>query len=202
MGGKRESDVLGMDAPFAGQGVPEDETQAPAGMAGGAPRIARVRKEWDESEMETTPPWEVYGTTPEDVLASLEALGDEWGRGGGRFYAKYEDESDGSVTAVVYATFVKILPTWVDEEEGEPDARTRWDAMMVALDRHEQRHVDIAVEEVTRYADGLPGKKCSSIGALQNQAEASLEARQKKLDSAGQSDHGRKPGHKYGDVAY
>jgi predicted secreted Zn-dependent protease len=161
-----------------------------------------VRREWDESDPVTEPPWEVSGKTVAEVRESLEDLGAEWGKGGGTFYAKFVDEEDGSVTAVVYAQFVKILPTWKDEEDAEADAKARWKTMMKALERHEQRHVDIALEAVKEFADSLPGTLCSGIVNRHAQAEKKMQTAQKRFDSPECSDHGTKPKCPYGGVDY
>lgn len=72
--------------------------------------------------------------------------------------------------------------------------------MAPKLEAHEQRHVDIAVEEADRVAADLAVKSVDDMVPTINAGNARMQQRQNDLDSPNNSDHGAKPHVTYGGV--
>jgi len=131
--------------------------------------IIKVTKDWDPPAPDTTPWVKAPGATLADVSAALEA-NDEWGQGGGRLRSER-------------------IPV---------AAKKEWDRMSGKLMAHEQRHVDIAIEEFDKVASGLIGKDIDHIPPMVTAANAAAAKQQKQLDK--DTNHGSRKGVLYGDV--
>jgi hypothetical protein len=199
--GGRTPGSLGIDAPFAGDSVNLDDTPAPIGMGGGSnPRISKVERNWDVTKPKTTPRPKVTGKTVEEVRKSLEKLVPEWGRGGGELQVRVKDNPDGTITAVVDANLLRIMPDWVHEKDAEAVAKTKWATMTKALLKHEQRHMDIAAEAAERLADNLLDMNYDDIAEFHKTEVEALQIDQKALDD--DSSSGTDPAHEYGGVEF
>lgn len=224
MGGKREQDILGMDAPFAGRPAPERGTSDPIGMSGGEEDVVtHVVKDYDVKKLVSTPAPDVKGKTIAKVRASLKAIpsqefsekwlkkwgekqkwGKEWGKGGASIDVQVWVQGK-KCTATLSATFIRVLPNWTDEAaaDTDPEAKALWETMIGHLKKHEQRHVELTVPVLDWLAEQLVGLKVSEIAQMQDGAIFQMEQEHEALDDpeAG-SDYGRKPGHKYGNVVF
>jgi hypothetical protein len=98
----------------------------------------------------------------------------------------------------IHAGLVKRLPRWTKYAEASPAARAEWDQMFAKLAIHENRHVEIAVEEAEALARDLIGVEIGEIPNLVTTANQTLHTRQEQLDA--DSDHGARPGVPFGDV--
>jgi hypothetical protein len=179
----------------------------PIGLKGGAPividrKVAKVDdSDWKPPSPGTTPEIVVHGKTLADVAAALDKR-DEWGRGGGMFRSvPIPPGSSPTVDVTLKANLVKILPKWPEYASASTAAKAEWDKMVAKLEVHEQRHVDIAIEEADKLAKDLVGKSVDDIASTVTAANASMKSRQDDLDAPTNTDHGAKPGVKYGDVS-
>lgn len=203
MGGGRIPGPIGLDAgpengainptpPGAGFGVP-----GPIGMDD-SPIVNEVVKDWDPPSPTTTPEIVVRGRTLAQLEQRLNAL-PEWGRGGGMLRSdRLRNVRIPEVTIHLHANLVFILPRWEGYDAASSHAKAEWDRMVGKLLIHEQRHVDIAIEEADRLAAALIGGPMSRIATMVTRANATMAQRQQDLDR--DTEHGSKSGVQYGDV--
>jgi hypothetical protein len=205
MGGVRFG-ILGTEVPARGHADDDDV------LAGGDPpgtlgvngpvamstaKIEDVRKDWDPESPKLTDPIVVSGTTIDQVLAALIRLS-EWGKGGGVLKLQVPADFSSSHSVTLSANLVRRLPHWKEYDKARQSEKEAWTRMFRKLTDHEDRHVEIAVEEARKLADDLIGQTTTQATKSVRAANRRLEARQKKLDD--ETDHGAKPGVKYGDV--
>ena len=175
----------------------------PIGLKGGAPilidrKVAKVTGDWTPPAPSASPEIVVHGKTLADVAAALDKR-DEWGRGGGMIRAEaIPAGTSPTIDVTLHAGLVKILPKWHEYTSASAAAKAEWDKMVAKLEVHEQRHVEIAVEEADKLAKDLVGRSVDDIASMVTAANASMKSRQDDMDTA--TDHGAKTGVKYGDV--
>ena len=160
--------------------------------------IASVTKDWDPPNPRTTPAITINGKTLAEAAAALNRLS-EWGEGGGML--RSEAILPGNTTDLdvkLHANLVMRLPTWTGYQTASSAAKKEWDKMFAKLRAHEQRHVDIAIEEADALAAKLVGREISEIANLVTKANQTMQKRQHDLDT--DTDHGAKTGVPYGDV--
>ena len=168
-------------------------------MKAGDRIITSVTTDWDPLVLETTPEIEVGGKNLEDAADELNTL-NEWGRGGGGVTnGAVPVGTSSTVTVSLHGKFERVLPTWKRYASASPKAKAEWDRMVAALKIHEDRHVEIAVEEANKLAKDLVGKEIAQLVTMVNATGRTIRQRQEKLDT--DTDHGSKPGVKYGGVS-
>jgi predicted secreted Zn-dependent protease len=91
-----------------------------------------------------------------------------------------------------------VLPQWDGYEQASAAAKKEWNRMIAKLREHEQRHVDIAIEEADSLASALIGEPMSKIASMVSAANAKMATRQQELDA--KTEHGSKEGVEFGDV--
>lgn len=162
--------------------------------------VTRVTKDWDPPSPRTTPGIVVGGATLAEAANQLNRL-NEWGEGGGRLRTdRIPPGNTTSITVAVHAGLIRRMPTWTGYAKASPAAKAEWDQMVKKLGEHEDRHVEIAVEEAEQLAKDLMGKEIGDIAQLVTDANLRMQQRQNDLDDANNTDHGAKAGVKYGDV--
>ncbi len=211
MAGEMLPDPLGTQPPTAGgvagvDGFPPGAGFEVPGPIGDNPiplddlqRIVNaVTKDWVPPSPRTTPEIVVNGSTLAQVANELNALS-EWGQGGGAL--RTDDVPSGTSTTVtvhIHAGLVKRLPRWTKLAQASPAAKAEWDQMFATLTIHENRHVEIAIEEAEALAKDLIGVEIGKIANLVTTANQKMHTRQDKLDT--DTDHGAKAGVPFGDV--
>ncbi len=162
--------------------------------------IAAVTKDWDPNNPRTTPPIVVGGATLEAAAKELDKL-NEWGEGGGRLrVAAIKPGKSTNLTITLHGGLVRRLPTWTGYAKASAAAKAEWDRMVRKLAAHEDRHVQIAVEEAEQLAKDLVGHEIDDIQQMVQDAGARMQQRQDDLDAPTNTDHGAKEGVPYGDV--
>jgi len=162
--------------------------------------IAKVTKDWDPGHPRSTPPIVVNGATLEKAAQELDKL-NEWGEGGGRLSVDpIRAGTSTNLTITLHGGLVRRLPTWSGYPKASAAAKAEWDRMVRKLAAHEDRHVQIAVEEAEQLAKDLVGHDIDDIQQLVQDAGARMQQRQDELDDPSNTDHGAKPGVPYGDV--
>jgi hypothetical protein len=160
--------------------------------------IARVDDDWHPPAPDNSPEVTIDGTTLADVADALNKV-DEWGKGGGKLRAEPIPVGTSSdLTVTLHGNLLLRLAKWSDYAAASAAAKKEWNRMITKLTAHEQRHVDIAIEEFDKVARALVGKDIDQIVPLVTAANAAAEKRQKELDTT--TEHGRKQGVQYGDV--
>lgn len=87
------------------------------------------------------------------------------------------------------------LPKWPKYSKVSKDAQKAWDAMYKALEKHEERHRLILLEQVAKFAAKVEAKENLDIKGLQKLLKdfsPDVEKAQKKYDDA--TSHGEKEG--------
>jgi len=201
MGGGR------LPGPIGGEDEQEDFIPRPPGggfdlpgplRAGGVPTVADVVVDWCPPAPSATPAIVVRGRTLSQIESQLNAL-PEWGRGGGSIRSDaLSNVTTPEVSVHLHANLELALPRWDGYDGASPQARAEWDRMVEKLRIHEQRHVDIAIEEADDLARELKGKPMSRIAGLVTRANRTMALRQRDLDTTTQ--HGSRAGVMYGDV--
>jgi len=164
----------------------------------GATPIVAVEKDWVPPNPDTSTLANVGGRTLAQAGARLQALG-EWGRGGGAIRNEAQPVATaGGYTVRLHANLIKQLPTWSGYANASQAAKNEWDRMIMKLDAHEQRHLDIAVEEADACAEDIVGKDMSQVPARVTHFNARMARRQQALDR--DTDSGSRPGVPYGDI--
>jgi len=143
--------------------------------------IIKVTKDWDPPAPDITPWVEAPGSTLADVSAALQA-NDEWT----------------NLTVTLHGNLELRVAEWIDYAKSSVAAKKEWDRMSGKLMAHEQRHVDIAIEEFDKVASGLIGKDIDHIPPMVTAANAAAAKQQKQLDK--DTNHGSRKGVLYGDV--
>jgi predicted secreted Zn-dependent protease len=103
------------------------------------------------------------------------------------------------LTITLRANLERRMPEWADYKSASAAAQREWNHMFRKLTDHEDRHVEIAVEEADKLAADLVGHDISDIAKMVTAANKRMADRQKALDDA--TDHGARPGAQYGDVS-
>jgi hypothetical protein len=166
--------------------------------ADAGPIVASVVTDWSPPNPSTTPAIVVRGKALAQLESQLDAL-PEWGRGGGSLRAdRLDNVRTAEVVVHLHANLQLVLPRWDGRDAASTQARAEWDRMVGKLRIHEQRHVDIAIEEANALAAALERQPMSKIAALVTSANQTMAQRQQELDDA--TDHGSKAGVAYGDV--
>jgi|SRR5579872_2624639 len=208
MGGTKDG-VLGMRPPGAGIGADDDtilgvgEFPGPIGIDEPVPLdvariIAKVDKDWEPPAPEGTPEIIVRGATLADVVQELNAQ-DEWGQAGGGIRSEeIPVGTSTNLTIQLHAGLIYRLPTWTGYSNASAAAKAAWDAMFAKLKAHEDRHLEIAIEEANRVAKELIGKDITEIARRVTAANRRMFQRQKKLDD--DTNHGARAGVPFGDV--
>lgn len=208
--GDRLPGVEGMDPPMAGDwvnnlGVP-GRAQELFPVTGLEPLQARspdriitaVTNDWTPPQPRATPEIVVRGATLAEVAAALDRLA-EWGEAGGSLRTdRVPVGTSASVTVAIHANLVFRLPRWANYANASPAAKAEWDRMIGFLRAHEQRHLDIAIEEANNLARDLVGQEIGQIPSMVTEANRRMHDRQVELDN--NTDHGARPGVAYGNV--
>lgn len=202
MGGQNQG-VAGLDplqqtevAPGSSFAVP-----GPVGMDAPIPLvariIARVNDDWHPPAPNTTPTISLTADTLADLAKLLPR--DEWGQGGGSLRSvPIPVGTSSNLTVELRGNLVLHLPEWTNATSASSAAQAEWNRMITKLTAHEQRHVDIAIEEFDKVGPALVGKDIDQIVSTVTAANAAAKKRQDDLDTA--TDHGAKKGVQYGDV--
>jgi hypothetical protein len=209
--GERVPGVTGFEPPMAGQ--PADAAAPPDGgfdapgvsgfdppqaLDAGDRMITAVTKDWEPPNPRATPEIVVRGRTLAALEEALNRL-PEWGEGGGMLRTdRVPVGTSASVTVNAHANLVFRLPRWANYDTASVAARAEWDRMLVRLRAHEQRHLDIAIEEANNLARDLVGLEIGEIAATVTEANRRMHDRQVQLDN--DTDHGARAGVTYGDV--
>jgi hypothetical protein len=203
MGGGRVPGQLGPDAEQSHGDVDPQfptggfEFPGPIGLDS-SPVVKEVKKDWEPPNPSSTPEIVVKGKTLAHVAAALNRL-PEWGRGGGLIRAdELTNVKTPEVTVQLRANLTMVLPQWDDYKQASKAAQAEWDRMTAKLREHEQRHVEIAIEEADAVAGDLIGQPMSKIASMVTAANAKMAKRQRELDT--QTDSGSLAGVQYGDV--
>lgn len=160
--------------------------------------IAKVTKDWEPPNPRRTPEIVVRGATLEEAGNALNRLR-EWGDGGGRLVTEKIDEGNSTdLTVVMHANLVHRLPKWANYDKASKEAKAEWDRMSAKLKVHEDRHLEIAIEEANKLAADLIKRDIGDIADMVTEANRRMAQRQKDMDDA--SEHGAKEGVPYGDV--
>lgn len=200
------SDPLSTDLPQARVGFPPGAGFHQPGPAGGDPIplaegdriVTAVTKDWVPPTPKTTPEIIVRGDTLEAVANELNAL-PEWGRGGGFLRTdRVPVGTSPTVTVAIRANLIKVLPRWTKFDKASVAVRAEWNRMLAKLTIHEQRHMEIAIEEAENLATSLKGVEIGEIADLVTAANQTMQTRQDELDT--DTDHGAKTGVPFGDV--
>jgi hypothetical protein len=211
--GERIPGVDGFDPPLAGE--PADSMAPPTGGPATPPtvsgfaapdalgtvqrRITAVTKDWVPPNPRSTPAIVVPGRNLAAVEVALNRLR-EWGEGGGMLRTdRVPIGTTPSVTVSIHANLVFRLPTWSGYASASAAAKAEWDRMAAKLRAHEQRHLDIAIEEAENLAGELIGAEIDEIPTLVTEANRRMHDRQEELDH--DTDHGSRAGVTYGDVS-
>ena len=206
MGGVRSA-LLGTEAPARGGGDDSDDILGggdPPGTLGlneaepmSAAKIGYVKKDWDRDSPEFTQPIVVSGATIDKLWDMLKNMS-EWGEGGGRLELSFPRDFASSQSVELKAHLIRRMPQWKEYDKVRDVEKAAWTSMYRKLMDHEDRHVEIAVEAAEQLANDLIGKTKSEGQAATTAANTAMRGRQKKLDD--DTNHGQKPGVKYGDV--
>jgi hypothetical protein len=208
VGGSKDG-VLGVRPPNTGLGVDSDDVlgigdlPGPIGIDEPIPLdtariIAKVNKDWDPPRPNGDPEIIVRGATLEQAGRDLDTM-DEWGQAGGSIRAeKIEAGTSTNLTIELHAGLIYKLPTWLGYQNASAAAKAEWDRMLAKLKAHEDRHLEIAIEEANKVASELIGKDIAEIARRVTSANRRMAQRQKKLDD--DTNHGAKPSVQYGDV--
>jgi Bacterial protein of unknown function (DUF922) len=188
--GSDDDDVLGGGASPGTLGVDVAEPMSAA-------KIGYVQKDWDRDNPEFTKPFVVSGKTIDQVLAALNRL-PEWGEGGGRLELVFPRDFPGSGSVVLKAHLVHRMPEWREYDQARDVEQAAWTHMFRKLTDHEDRHVEIAIEQAEQLAGDLIGKTKGDAPAMVKAANDRMMVGQRRLDD--QTNHGAKPDVPYGDV--
>ncbi len=140
----------------------------------------------------------MFVVATDQVAAALQRLSGRWGHGGGTLKLDIPADFSSSHTVTLSAQLGLHLPRWKQYDQARDVEQVAWNHMFRKLREHEDRHVEIVVEEANKFAEDLIGQTTTQALKALHTAIRSLKDRQKKLDD--ETDHGAKPGVKYGDV--
>ena len=142
------------------------------------------------------------GTALADLATNLSHLPEAGQRGGKLRADPVAAGAKPLVTVTLHGNLVNKVVDLIGNASPSAAAKTEWDRVLKNLKRHEQRHMVIAIEEGNALAALLIGHKIGSTPTIPDKVSAAntkTRKRQDTLDSAAESDHGRKAGHPYGD---
>jgi hypothetical protein len=160
--------------------------------------VKDVIKDWDAARPKDTKDIPVSGKSLAEVAKALNKL-PEWGQGGGALQNDAIPPGNTTeVTVTLHGNLRLRLPKWKEYDKASVAAKAEWDRMIKKLRAHEQRHVDIAVEEAEKLAKALIGCEINEVAQMVTDANKALKGRQDQLDADTES--GSKPGVPYGDV--
>lgn len=164
--------------------------------------VTQVDCDWVPTPKPNTDPIPVSAANLADLAVALGKL-NEAGEGGGRLRVdKVPIGTSAAVTVTLHGNLVNRVVEWKGYDTASAAARAHWDKVIANLKRHEQRHMEIAIEEGNDLAKLLIGHKIGSTPTITDKVDAAntrMQQRQDVLDSAAESDHGRKKGHPFGD---
>jgi hypothetical protein len=163
--------------------------------------VTKVTKDWDPTPKPDTAAIKMGGATLADLVANLAQL-QEAGKGGGGLRADAPVVTSSDVTVALHGNLVNKVVDWTDFSTASAAAQAEFTRALGHLKKHEQRHMDIAVEEGNALATLLIGHKIGSKPSIADKvtaANTAMQKRQDDLDSPSESDHGRKAGHAFGD---
>lgn len=178
----------------------------PLGQAANQPKVGKVEKKWDTTKRETTPKPVGEGVTLAALAKSLDAKtpGHEWGKGGGKLGMDpiRVSGSQKTFTVILRGTFINIIPEWkaADRQKATAPAKAEWERFIKKLKNHEEGHVEIALKAFEALAKELIGKPIGEVNSTIVEANKDLKQAQVDFDAPGETDHGKKKGHKYGDA--
>ncbi len=159
--------------------------------------IATVNDDWHPPAPDTTPTVTLTATTLADVFSLLPR--NEWGQGGGSLRSeRIPAGTSTNLTVELHGGLILRLPEWTNVGSATPRARAEWNRMLAKLTAHEQRHVDIAIEEFDKVVTALVGLDIDKIAQKVTAANAAANQRQIELDAT--TAHGSRRGVPYGDV--
>lgn len=197
MAGNQIPGVIGTTAPSARKGGEPEvappmaglDLPGPVGVDGAIPQqsvtrtVVAVTKDWEPPNPSTTPEIVVGGDTLEQVAQELSVL-PEWGDGGGMLRSdRIPAGISESITVTLHANLLKRLPRWTNYAQASVAVKAEWDRMIGNLDRHEQHHVDIAIEEADNLAVDLIGVEISQIANMVTAANRVIHERQVQYDA-------------------
>ena len=163
--------------------------------------VSKVTRDWDPTPNPDTTAIPVGGTTLADLAANLAQL-PEAGKGGGSLRADAPVITTSEVTVTLHGNLVNKVVDWGGFSSASAAAQAEWTRVLSHLKVHEHRHMEIAIEEGNALAKLLIGHKIGSKPTIADKvtaANTAMQKRQDDLDSPGESDHGRKAGHPFGD---
>jgi hypothetical protein len=164
--------------------------------------VTQVDCDWVPTPKPDTSPIPVTAANLAELATALSAL-PESGQGGGKLRADgVPTGTSAAVTVTLHGNLVNRLVQWNGYDQASAAAKAHWDQLLQHLKKHEQRHMDIAVEEGNNLAKLLIGHKIGSTPTITDKVSAAntkMQQRQDDLDSPSESDHGKKVGHAYGD---
>ncbi|MGB7989629.1 MAG: DUF922 domain-containing protein [Candidatus Methylophosphatis roskildensis] len=162
--------------------------------------ITRVDRDWVPTPKPKNDPIKVTAANLADLAKALSQL-PEAGEGGGRLRADAVAAGTSAEASVsLHGNLINRVVEWIGYSSASPAAQAHWDQVLANLKRHEQRHMEIAIEEGDALATLLVGHKVGSTPSVTDKvstANDKMAARQKELDD--DSDHGKRKGHPYGD---
>jgi hypothetical protein len=206
---------LGLHSPSTGFGNPAQAMPGPGSFQGSRPLghdqsaeplagkfVSKVICDWVPTPNPDTTPIKVQAANLAELAAALSKL-PEAGKGGGALRNDAPQvDSSGAVSVKLHGNLVNKVVEWVGYDSASPAAKAHWDTVLKNLKRHEKRHMEIAIEVGNDLAKFLIGHEVGSKPSISDKttdANALMDKRQKEMDSANESDHGRKKGHAYGD---
>ena len=160
--------------------------------------IAKVTKDWDPPSPRTTPEIVVGGKTLAEAGRELDKLR-EWGEGGGSLRSeRIGAGTSTNLTVNLHGNLVYRLPRWTGYAGASAAAKAEWDRMLAKLKAHEDRHMEIAIEEGNQLATDLVGREIGEIAGMVTEANRRMNKRQQDMDT--DTNNGAKAGVQYGDV--
>jgi hypothetical protein len=164
--------------------------------------VTKVDCDWVPTPKPDTTPIVVKAANLKELAAALSQL-PEAGKGGGQLRAGgVPAGTSPDVTVSLQGNLVNRVVQWDGYDQASAAAKAHWDTVLNNLKRHEKRHMEIAIEVGDELAKALVGHKIGStpsIGDKVTAANTRMQKLQDDLDSAAESDHGRKKGHAFGD---
>jgi hypothetical protein len=206
---------LGLQSPASGFANPAQRVPGPGSFQGSRPLghdqsaepmagkfVSKVICDWVPIPNPDTTPIKVQAATLADLAAALSKL-PEAGRGGGKLRADApQTDSTGAVSVKLQGNLVNQVVEWVGYDSASAAAKAHWDTVLKNLKRHEKRHMEIAIEVGNYLAKVLIGHEIGSKPSIADKTTAAntrMQKLQDDMDSANESDHGRKKGHAFGD---
>lgn len=142
----------------------------------------------------------VPGKTYEEMFKFFEkknAAGQEWGK----FHTErpnisFKPAKGEPITEVTLDIgWVITLPSWGGASSATAAGKAAWEKMLKALEKHEENHRTILLEQIARFVDrvtDVDDLKLKQLQTLFTQFPKDIKAAQDKYDGA--TDHGKKEG--------